>query len=146
MLGQGWQRLHGLFAPTDPDEMFGDLVADICGVEISLADCLAHVPPRSHVVLKAFVPLVLCRTEITKSVQDQPSPHGFPVILAQSTLSARQAIQEERVALFKLVLRKESPAQVGLTGPGNVVAESFANPQRLLEVRLTFLVPSILDA
>src|SRR5271156_1740009 len=108
-------------------------MGDICSVEISLAHRRAHVAPRSLVVFKTLIPLVLHSTEVAKCVKNQSSPDRFPIILAQSLFSARQTVQKKRVALFKLALRKKSPAQIGLARPGNVVAESFAHPQRLLE-------------
>lgn len=112
--------------------MLGNLVRDIRSVEVSLTNRRAHVVPRSLVICETLVPLVLRSTEIAKCVQNQSGPDGLPIILAQSLFSTRQTVQKKRVALFKLALRKKSPAQICLPRPSDVVTESLNESVALL--------------
>ncbi|KAM0737942.1 hypothetical protein ACQRIT_007946 [Beauveria bassiana] len=70
--------------------------------------------PRPAVVFETLAPFLLRSAEISKCVQNQSRPDGFPVFLSKSLFSACQAIKEKRIALFKFALSKQGPAEIGL--------------------------------
>lgn len=52
------------------NEVLGNLVGDICCVEISLSYCSKHMAQCSLVIFEALAPFILRSTEVAKCVKD----------------------------------------------------------------------------
>ena len=73
---------HSVLIPSNSDEMFRHLVADVCGTVVVVTDCRAELIQGHLMILMAFDQTSLGSSEVSKGVEDSTRSGWELVVLS----------------------------------------------------------------